>query len=204
MLLRAMAGAALYASPIFIATLFTEPEPLPPFSAAALPSPSCCSSASSLPRPSRWSMPQKTQGKGRIRAGARQAQPRHHPHQVPELGVPHRPRIPLRPDRGPLGNRPCIRRHRHGIRSCRAHIPRGGLLPTDHPGRLHPGDAPSGSPQHGNRREARVASIAGVCAEDRPHAPAATSDNKKGLFGGFCGRDSGIGPAQRAKTTIWN
>ena len=26
----------------------------------------------------------------------------------------------------------------------------------------------------------------------------------KGLFGGFCGRDSGIGPAQRAKTTIWN
>ena len=27
---------------------------------------------------------------------------------------------------------------------------------------------------------------------------------KKGLFGGFCGRDSGIGPAQRAKTTIWN
>ena len=24
------------------------------------------------------------------------------------------------------------------------------------------------------------------------------------LFGGFCGRDSGIGPAQRAKTTIWN
>ena len=25
-----------------------------------------------------------------------------------------------------------------------------------------------------------------------------------GLFGGFCGRDSGIGPAQRAKTTIWN
>ena len=29
------------------------------------------------------------------------------------------------------------------------------------------------------------------------------SDNF-GLFGGFCGRDSGIGPAQRAKTTIWN
>ncbi len=28
--------------------------------------------------------------------------------------------------------------------------------------------------------------------------------DKKGLFGGFCGRDSGIGPAQRAKTTIWN
>ncbi|WP_237418868.1 RecQ family ATP-dependent DNA helicase [Adlercreutzia equolifaciens] len=27
---------------------------------------------------------------------------------------------------------------------------------------------------------------------------------KKRLFGGFCGRDSGIGPAQRAKTTIWN
>lgn len=27
---------------------------------------------------------------------------------------------------------------------------------------------------------------------------------KNGLFGGFCGRDSGIGPAQRAKTTIWN
>ena len=27
---------------------------------------------------------------------------------------------------------------------------------------------------------------------------------EKGLFGGFCGRDSGIGPAQRAKTTIWN
>ncbi|MEE0093746.1 MAG: hypothetical protein U0I78_03550 [Collinsella aerofaciens] len=27
---------------------------------------------------------------------------------------------------------------------------------------------------------------------------------KKWLFGGFCGRDSGIGPAQRAKTTIWN
>ncbi|MEE1455252.1 MAG: hypothetical protein UF420_08215 [Ellagibacter isourolithinifaciens] len=27
---------------------------------------------------------------------------------------------------------------------------------------------------------------------------------KIGLFGGFCGRDSGIGPAQRAKTTIWN
>ena len=25
-----------------------------------------------------------------------------------------------------------------------------------------------------------------------------------GLFGGFCGRDSGIGPAQRAKTPIWN
>ena len=25
-----------------------------------------------------------------------------------------------------------------------------------------------------------------------------------GLVGGFCGRDSGIGPAQRAKTTIWN
>ena len=24
------------------------------------------------------------------------------------------------------------------------------------------------------------------------------------LFGGFCGRDSGIGPAQRATTTIWN
>lgn len=37
MLLRAMAGAALYASPIFIATLFTEPEPLPPFSATASP-----------------------------------------------------------------------------------------------------------------------------------------------------------------------
>lgn len=30
------------------------------------------------------------------------------------------------------------------------------------------------------------------------------SDEIKGLFGGFCGRDSGIGPAQRAKTTIWN
>lgn len=29
-------------------------------------------------------------------------------------------------------------------------------------------------------------------------------ERKKGLFGGFCGRDSGIGPAQRAKTTIWN
>ena len=29
-------------------------------------------------------------------------------------------------------------------------------------------------------------------------------DGKVGLFGGFCGRDSGIGPAQRAKTTIWN
>ena len=28
--------------------------------------------------------------------------------------------------------------------------------------------------------------------------------DKNGLFGGFCGRDSGIGPAQRAKTTIWN
>ena len=28
--------------------------------------------------------------------------------------------------------------------------------------------------------------------------------NNFGLFGGFCGRDSGIGPAQRAKTTIWN
>ena len=28
--------------------------------------------------------------------------------------------------------------------------------------------------------------------------------NKIWLFGGFCGRDSGIGPAQRAKTTIWN
>ena len=28
--------------------------------------------------------------------------------------------------------------------------------------------------------------------------------DKYGLFGGFCGRDSGIGPAQRAKTTIWN
>ncbi|SCH19872.1 Transcriptional regulatory protein YycF [uncultured Collinsella sp.] len=28
--------------------------------------------------------------------------------------------------------------------------------------------------------------------------------DKIGLFGGFCGRDSGIGPAQRAKTTIWN
>ena len=27
---------------------------------------------------------------------------------------------------------------------------------------------------------------------------------KIGLFGGVCGRDSGIGPAQRAKTTIWN
>ena len=27
---------------------------------------------------------------------------------------------------------------------------------------------------------------------------------KDWLFGGFCGRDSGIGPAQRAKTTIWN
>lgn len=27
---------------------------------------------------------------------------------------------------------------------------------------------------------------------------------ENGLFGGFCGRDSGIGPAQRAKTTIWN
>ena len=27
---------------------------------------------------------------------------------------------------------------------------------------------------------------------------------EKRLFGGFCGRDSGIGPAQRAKTTIWN
>ena len=32
----------------------------------------------------------------------------------------------------------------------------------------------------------------------RKHAP------RKWLFGGFCGRDSGIGPAQRAKTTIWN
>ncbi len=30
-----------------------------------------------------------------------------------------------------------------------------------------------------------------------------TCENKW-LFGGFCGRDSGIGPAQRAKTTIWN
>ena len=29
-------------------------------------------------------------------------------------------------------------------------------------------------------------------------------DDVLGLFGGFCGRDSGIGPAQRAKTTIWN
>ena len=29
-------------------------------------------------------------------------------------------------------------------------------------------------------------------------------DSEIGLFGGFCGRDSGIGPAQRAKTTIWN
>ena len=29
-------------------------------------------------------------------------------------------------------------------------------------------------------------------------------DDYFGLFGGFCGRDSGIGPAQRAKTTIWN
>ena len=28
--------------------------------------------------------------------------------------------------------------------------------------------------------------------------------SEKRLFGGFCGRDSGIGPAQRAKTTIWN
>ena len=28
--------------------------------------------------------------------------------------------------------------------------------------------------------------------------------SENGLFGGFCGRDSGIGPAQRAKTTIWN
>lgn len=30
------------------------------------------------------------------------------------------------------------------------------------------------------------------------------TSKEKGLFGGFCGRDSGIGPAQRAKTTIWN
>ena len=30
------------------------------------------------------------------------------------------------------------------------------------------------------------------------------SEDFLGLFGGFCGRDSGIGPAQRAKTTIWN
>ena len=32
----------------------------------------------------------------------------------------------------------------------------------------------------------------------------ASPSDKIGLFGGFCGRDSGIGPAQRAKTTIWN
>ena len=31
-----------------------------------------------------------------------------------------------------------------------------------------------------------------------------TDFEKNRLFGGFCGRDSGIGPAQRAKTTIWN
>jgi hypothetical protein len=31
-----------------------------------------------------------------------------------------------------------------------------------------------------------------------------TMDGEDRLFGGFCGRDSGIGPAQRAKTTIWN
>ena len=35
-------------------------------------------------------------------------------------------------------------------------------------------------------------------------AGASDVDGKIRLFGGFCGRDSGIGPAQRAKTTIWN
>ncbi|MDD7199333.1 HpaII family restriction endonuclease [Parafannyhessea umbonata] len=33
---------------------------------------------------------------------------------------------------------------------------------------------------------------------------AGSGSRYKRLFGGFCGRDSGIGPAQRAKTTIWN
>lgn len=36
------------------------------------------------------------------------------------------------------------------------------------------------------------------------NTPFRTKFEKDRLFGGFCGRDSGIGPAQRAKTTIWN
>ena len=39
--------------------------------------------------------------------------------------------------------------------------------------------------------------------ETRPDSWAFLTD-EIWLFGGFCGRDSGIGPAQRAKTTIWN
>ena len=42
----------------------------------------------------------------------------------------------------------------------------------------------------------QVVAIARVSAEQ--------DGEKMWLFGGFCGRDSGIGPAQRAKTTIWN
>ena len=98
MLLRAMAGAALYFSPIFIATLFTKLEPLPALERRRLPlRPHAAPLLPLYPDLRDGQCLQKAQGKGRIRAGARQAQPRHHPHQVPELGVPHRPGIPLAP-----------------------------------------------------------------------------------------------------------
>ena len=55
---------------------------------------------------------------------------------------------------------------------------------------------------------AGVAAQTAYAADDpsftEPDNHAIKEVEKKGLFGGFCGRDSGIGPAQRAKTTIWN
>ena len=59
---------------------------------------------------------------------------------------------------------------------------------------------------------ARLAADAQLEARRRKYAPVFPGEfwspdydlPNMGLFGGFCGRDSGIGPAQRAKTTIWN
>ena len=61
-------------------------------------------------------------------------------------------------------------------------------------------------PGNGNETQNQL-----ITATQQPLSPVALSADVEmllerflGLFGGFCGRDSGIGPAQRAKTTICN
>lgn len=67
-----------------------------------------------------------------------------------------------------------------------------------------------GSAKEWRRREGLILGSLGFAMETTYTAPLegakrlVRGSKKKRLFGGFCGRDSGIGPAQRAKTTIWN
>ena len=62
-----------------------------------------------------------------------------------------------------------------------------------------PSDAPQ-QPRHAANSLRRFANA----SVRSSHLIANYLDESFWLFGGFCGRDSGIGPAQRAKTTIWN